>query len=435
MIRNEASIPSMKMLNPLQVLPQIFHLRHRLSGILPLLEWLHANLGDVFQITLPNFQPVVVSSPELIREILTTQREAFLWRLEYAPVVRLLRRGVLTTDGKEHDALREALEPSNRPNHYTRYAEDIIALTDAALDRWPVRGRLPLLREMRRIALTVFERVYFSHTLTEEEFERLYKPILQALSYVGPGFWIVTRRAPRVPDALNPLEESLRRLLRERREQTSPPDDLLTHLIAGEENDERVRDQMITMLIAGHDTSTAHHAWTVWLLCRHPAWLKRVTEEVRDNLGAAPPTPETFSRLRLLEQTRKESLRLYPPIHVGNRLTNRDVALGGYNLPAGTHVMVSIYLTHRHPRIWEKPQAFLPERWNEGFTPAPFSYIPFGGGPRSCVGGPFASFEARLVLARILQRFDLLPTEQQIRARMGPSLEPDREIWLEVKRR
>jgi cytochrome P450 len=111
------------------------------------------------------------------------------------------------------------------------------------------------------------------------------------------------------------------------------------------------------------------------------------------------------------------------------------VVLGGYHLPAGTHVMVSIYLVQRHPRFWERPQAFRPERWGGGFSPAPFSYIPFGGGPRNCIGGSFATFEARLVLARILQRFDLLPTDQQLRPHMGPSLEPDREVWLEVRRR
>jgi cytochrome P450 len=427
--------PSTRTLNAGRVLPQLLNLRHGLSGVLPFLEWLHAELGDMFQITLPGFRPVVVASPELIREVLTTQRDAFLWRLEHTPVVRLFRRGVLVTDGEEHDTWREVMEPSSRPRHYTRHAEDIVAVTDAILNRWPAQGRIPLLREMRRIALAVFERVYFSHALTDEEFERLYKPILQALSYIGPGPWIVTRRVPRIPKSLEPLEEHLRDLLRARRRDPSPPDDLLTHLVAYEGDDERVRDQMITMLIAGHDTSTAHHAWTLWLLGHHPHWLGRVTEEVRDTLGADLPTPETFSRLPLLEGTRKESLRLYPPIHVGNRLTARDVVLGGYHLPAGTHVMVSIYLVQRHPRFWEQPQAFRPERWGSGFSPAPFSYIPFGGGPRNCIGGSFATFEARLVLARILQRFDLLPTDQQVRPRMGPSLEPDREVWLEVRRR
>ena len=154
---------------------------------------------------------------------------------------------------------------------------------------------------------------------------------------------------------------------------------------------------MMTMLIAGHDTSTALLAWTLYLLGAHPDWMDRVQSEIRETLGSSPPTPENTRSLTALDQVIKESLRLYPPIHVGNRFTARDVDLMGYTVPAGTRLMYSIYLVQRHPDFWDDPAEFRPERFDSGYQTrvAPFTYLPFGGGPRNCIGGAFAQLESR----------------------------------------
>ena len=428
-------IPTVADLSPRDGLRALAHLRHGLSGILPILEHVHAQLGDIFQLTLPHFRPVVVASPALIRDILTTQRHQFLWRPEDDPVTRLLRRGILVTDGAEHDCLHAVIAPSSRRNHFLQRADAIIAATDRALDRWPSNGRILTLTEMRKIALLVFEEIYFSHTLSWEELNTLWTPILRALAYIGPGVWVVRGRAPNLPRAIQPLEAHLYALIARRRATPSPPDDLLTHLIQHLDDDDLVRDQMMTMLIAGHDTSTAHLAWTLWLLARHPDWLAEVVEDVRTVLGTEPPTPEKANALVRLDQTSKESIRLYPPIHVGNRFTAADITLGAYRIPAGTRVMVSIYLVHRHPAMWEAPHVFQPTRWQSDFRPQPFTYLPFGGGPRNCIGGAFAMLETRLILARILQRFDIEPTHQHVRPRMGATLEPHPDFYLTIRRR
>jgi cytochrome P450 len=129
-------------------------------------------------------------------------------------------------------------------------------------------------------------------------------------------------------------------------------------------------------------------------------------------------------------------LRLYPPIHVGNRLVAEDTALSGYELRAGTRVMASIYLSHRDERYWEEPQAFRPERFERGGErPPAFTYVPFGGGPRACIGAAFAQVEAKVVLARILQRFTLEDVGRPVWPYMGATLEPHPGVFLRVKRR
>ncbi|RPJ25920.1 MAG: cytochrome P450, partial [Chloroflexi bacterium] len=185
-------------------------------------------------------------------------------------------------------------------------------------------------------------------------------------------------------------------------------------------------DQMLTMLIASHDTSTALLAWTFALLGQHPEVHARLVKEV-DALDKSP----------LLDQVIKESLRLYPPIHIGNRRVAKEMEFseGRDSIPAGERMFYSIYLTHRDPAIWENADSFCPERFAHGRKTPPFSYVPFGGGPRACIGAAFGQTEARIVLARLLQthRFEFM--NHKIWAHMGATIEPRPGVRMKVFRR
>jgi cytochrome P450 len=180
---------------------------------------------------------------------------------------------------------------------------------------------------------------------------------------------------------------------------------------------------MLTLLIAGHDTSTALLAWTFALLGQHPDIHTRVVEEV-----------STMDKSPLLDQVIKESLRLYPPIHIGNRRIAEDMEFAEGKVPAHERMFYSIYLTHRDPSIWEKPN-FCPERFAHGRKTPPFSYVPFGGGPRACIGGAFGQAEARIVMARLLQTYTFEFTNHKIHAHMGATLEPRPGVRMKVTKR
>ncbi|MCS7220033.1 MAG: cytochrome P450 [Anaerolineae bacterium] len=405
-------------------------LRGDFGGILPILEMMHREIGDVFQLNLPGFSPVVIAGPQALRQVLVDDRDAYLWRPNHDPVARLLRRGILVTDGEEHARLRRIMDPSSHRKHFIPRSRHLWQLTDRVVDTWQPGRRYDMLVEMRKLALLIFEDVFFSHDLLPE-LDAIWQPMLKTLAYISPGMWVLTGAGdpPRETRALN---QHLFTLLRRRRTDPNPPDDLLTHLIQNLDDDELVRDQMLTMLIAGHDTSTALLTWTLYLLGQHRRWFDAVQEQIRDELGRQPPTPENVGRLTVLDQVIKESLRLYPPIHVGNRFTAREVELSGYRVPAGTRIMVSYYLVQRHAAYWEEAAAFRPERWQGEFRPAPFTYVPFGGGPRNCIGSAFAQLETRLVLARILQRYDLTLCNHRVSTYMGATLEPRPGVIMEV---
>ena len=417
-------IPTVSQLSVRAGLSALKAMRRGFGGILPVLEMVRAELGDVFQLTLPNFNPVVVASPAAIKDITVTQRDAFRWQPSTDPVGKLLRRGVLVTDGKLHHHLRSVMEPSNQRGHFLPKTDAIRTATDQIIDTWRAGQTIPLLDEMRKIALLVFEQMYFSHNLLPE-LDSIWQPMLDALEYISPGMWVIRpNTVPNPPKSIAVLNNHLLGLIAKRRGSTAPVDDMLTHLVQALDDDELVRDQLLTMLIAGHDTSTAQLAWTLHLLGKHPDWLAQVQHNVRDTLGDSPPTAKNTQGLIPLQQTIKESLRLFPPIHAGNRFAVRDVEIDGYSISAGTRVMVSIFLAHRHPDYWENPAEFHPQRWQKEFRPAAFSYIPFGAGPRNCIGGDFAQHEISVVLSRILQRTTLSQRNSDIRMHMGATLEP-----------
>lgn len=404
-------------------------------------------VGPVFQITLPGFEPAVMVGPESNRQIMVSQSEHFRWRNPTDPVTKLLRHGLLVEDGEEHACLRAEMEPLMQKRHTLPHIPAMQAYTDRIIANWEDGSVQDMLVEMRRVALLIF-----MGTLLDVEFgpdmERLWQPILKTIKYISPGLWIIWPNMPRFgyKDALTQMDDYLYQIIAERRaKMTREPDftgkydtpDLLTHLVSlPQMTDDLIRDQILTMLIAGHDTSTALLAWSFHFLGKHPEVMAQAKAEVDAVVGQDALTEAHVQQLHYLDSFIKETLRLYPPIHVGNRLVAEDTAVSGYELKAGTRVMASIYLSHRDERYWENPEAFCPERFARGTkNPPPFTYVPFGSGKRTCIGASFAQIEAKVVLARILQQFDLEDMGRKVKPYMGATLEPHPGVFLRVKRR
>jgi len=392
------------------------------------------NIGRFFQIPLPGFRPYVVFGPESNRKVLVTEREKVLWR-NHDPVTDLLRRGVLVTDGEEHDHYRKLMEPSLHPSQLDGYAQIMIFQSMRVAAEWQDDQTVDMLVESRKIALLIIMQALFSKDIWDD-IPRIWTPILKAIAYISPGTWILWRKIPRpgYRKHLRVLDEYLYVIIEDRRRWTEdrdndPPStvhgrsDLLQHLIDAGLDDHAIRDQMLTMLIAGHDTSTALLAWVFALLGQHPAVHQQLVADLEHN--DRPP---------LLDQVIKEALRLYPPIHIGNRMVAEDMQFKGGTVPAGARMFYSIYLTQRDPSIWENAEEFCPVRFERGRKTPPFSYVPFGGGPRACIGAAFGQAEARLVLAYLLKHFDFTPLNaDEIHPHMGATLEPRPGVLMKVR--
>jgi cytochrome P450 len=400
----------------------------RQKNVFAALEVFHAALGDVFQIPLPGFNPVMLVGPEANRFILVEQRDNLHWRAEQDPVTRLLRHGVLVEDGDSHDSLRHEINPALHRRVLEQYVEAMWRCTDTVINNWPsAAGSVDMLPEMRKIALLILMKTLFGVDFGPD-LKRLWQAILRTLRYISPGPWIVWRNVPSpgYQRALQQLDDYLHQLITLRRASDILTEDLLSLLIGSGMPDQLIRDQLLTILIAGHDTSTALLTWALYLLSCYPEVRTSVQNEVTSVLGRKPANLSDLSRLEYLDQVLKETLRLYPPIHLGSRIAAMDLEFRSFPIPAGTRVLYSIYLTHRDEKHWHNAAAFMPERFSPELARQrhPYTFLPFGGGPRNCIGMAFAQVEVKVVLARILQKFDLEFTGHAVRLHMGATLEP-----------
>jgi len=384
------------------------------------------HVGRFFQIPIPGFRPYVVFGPEANRKVLVTEREKVLWR-NSDPVTELLGRGVLITDGEEHDHYRELMEAQLHPSRLPNYTQMMIEQTGRVSSQWKNGEIVDMLVESRKIALLIIMQTLFSRDAWDD-LPQIWNPILKSIQFISPGMWIFWRRIPRwgFRKPLRDLDNYLYRIIAYRRRWTIDhgPLDLLQQLIDAGLSDDVIRDQMLTMLIAGHDTSTALLAWTFALIGQHPDIHVKLVDEV-----------DTLEKSPLLGEIIKESLRLYPPIHIGNRRVAEEMQFSEGSVPAGERMFYSIYLTHRDPAIWENPEAFCPERFAGGRKTPPFAYVPFGGGPRACIGAAFGQAEARLVMAQLLKTHTFEFTKHKIHAHMGATLEPRPGVRMRVSKR
>jgi cytochrome P450 len=381
------------------------------------------HVGRFFQIPLPMFKPYVVFGPEANRKVLVTERHKVLWR-NTDPVTDLLRRGVLIVDGEEHDRYRKLMEPPLHPSQLPTYTDMMIRQTARVASQWKDGDTVDMLVESRKIALLIIMQTLFSKDVWDD-LPLLWTPVLKAIEYISPGMWIFWRKIPRpgFKKHLKTLDDYLYRLIADRRIGHFEPD-LLQHIIDAGLTDDVIRDQMLTMMIAGHDTSTALLAWTFALLGQHPDVHERVVHEV-----------DTLEKSPLLDQVIKESLRLYPPIHIGNRRIAEEMDFSGDKIPAGERMFYSIYLTHRDPEIWENAEDFCPERFAHGRKTPPMSYVPFGGGPRACIGAAFGQAEARSVMSHLLRNYRFEFTNHKIHPHMGATLEPRPGVKMKITKR
>ncbi len=288
----------------------------------------------------------------------------------------------------------------------------------AVRERWREDDEIDLDAECRALTLRALGRSLFGLDL-EQRADDVAEPLRVAFTYVvkratrplrAPG-WLPTPARRRARAASATLHALAQDILRECRADPTRVAPLVRALMAAQDpdtgarlSDEDICDELIIFLFAGHDTTATTLTYALWSLGHHPEYQERVAKEVAA-LPDRPLTPDDIPQLGYTVQVIRESLRLCPPAPTGTRMVNRDVEVGGYLVPKGTMLVVGRMAVQRDPTLWEDPLRFDPER----FSPANFKaldrwqYVPFGGGPRSCIGNHFAMLEITLALATIIR--------------------------------
>jgi cytochrome P450 len=257
--------------------------------------------------------------------------------------------------------------------------------------------------------------------------------------------WAPTPKNARFRRALKALDAVVYSLIDERRKRGEDEGDLLSMLLGArdEQTDEamskkQLRDEVMNLLIAGNETTAVALSWAWYLLHKHPQVERELHGELEDVLGGRAATFEDLPKLPYTRMVFKEAMRLYPPGWIISRRPLEDDEIGGYRVPAGTTVFISPYVTHRNPDYWDKPEVFDPERFSpERSTSRPeFTYLPFGGGPRKCIGEHFAMTEGILILATVAQRYRLrLVPEHPVEPEALVTLRPKRGVLVVLENR
>jgi len=373
-------------------------------------------------------QVVMVSSPELTGEVLLAPESRFTKQAtpDDDMLTPLLGEGLLTSHGEEWRRQRDLTTPMFQRQRVEAFGPQIVASTTRFTEQWlehPTDTPIQIDRDLTSLALEIVALAIVGGDLSGigYGFGEAVDAVNAAVSHGDP------RDTPDTPEVLGHFAaftgakrtiDRIVRLLINARRMMGPPDDgpvdLLTVLLdaidpqTGEPlTDEELRDQVMTMVMAGHETTAKALTWSLYLMSQHPDVAAEVHAEIQDVLGDRDATIADIPALAISRSVIQEAMRMYPPIWVISRRVVADDVLGGYRIPAGSLVCVSPWVLHHSDEIWDQPFEFKPERFREADGPSPFSYVPFGGGPRVCIGRGFALIEAQLAFATICQRLSL----------------------------
>jgi len=392
----------------------------------PLGFFLAANraYGDVVALPLGPRRLYLLCHPDHIKDVFQDHDRVFHKRDAAERIRPLFGESLTTVDGDDWHRRRSLMRPAFTPPRSASFVPLIARATETMLERWrePAARRRPfdVLVEMTELTRAIIRLALFGEVPAEEAravgeaigvvAERVNRGLWSPLGWL-PGF-VTSHRA--YDRALNELDAFVARRITEGRRRDAGPD-LLSTLLAARDaetgvgyDDSSLRDELKALFVAGHVTSASALAWIWYLLARNEGARRRLQHEIRSALAARAPTAEDLPDLEYTRMVIDESLRLYPPTWVTARTTTEDVEVGGFRLPSGATVLLSPYVTHRHPRFWENPERFEPERFSSGHPARPrYAYFPFGGGPRACIGSVFALMEMQVIVAMVTQRYEL----------------------------
>lgn len=435
---------------PLQPLLHLSDIRYDLPNYMLNLRQKYGTLVRIHSVLRKVY---FVNEPEFIQTILVSKGSNFgKDRVLHMLRDYVLGHGLLTNEGESHKRQRKLLAPAFRKKHIASYAEAMVEYSERMASEWNEGDTVDIANEMMRLTLGIVAKTLFDADVDDDA-----DKIGDALSHLMEYFpWLVGPLASlrlRIPspsrqrffDSMHDIDETVLRIIKEHREDPSKDGSLLSLLLKARYEDDgsgmtdqQVRDEAITLFLAGHETTANALAWSWFLLGQHPEQWDRLVEEVD---AVWEQDLEPYERFKKLEYTRHifaESMRLFPPAHMIGRRALDSFALGPYQIPIGAMVLMSPYVMHRDPRYWEQPDAFRPERWEDGSTDdlPKFAYFPFGGGSRVCIGEHFAWMEGVLCLATLARQWrpKLVPG-QVVEQQASITLRPKDGVMVKLERR
>lgn len=382
-----------------------------------------ARYGDVVAIRFANMKAFMMRHPDHVHQVLVSEASKFHKSPVYRLVLgRFLGEGLLTSEDSFWRRQRAMTQPAFHTKRIQNYGDVMVEYTGRLLDEYKPGQVRDINQDMMRLTLNIV-----SKTLFDAEMDANASRVNEALTAVlhasnetmGSGFivpqWVPIPRNRRMAKAVRELDSIINQIIADRRTSNDDKGDLLSMLLLTEAadgqrmTDKQVRDEAVTLFLAGHETTANALTWTWYLLSQHPEVEAKLHEEIDRVLEGRIPTMADLRQLEYTEMVLKESMRLYPPVPGIGRQATEDVQIGDVLVEKGRIIMISPSTLHMDPRWWDNPTEFRPERFAKG-TEEPrhkYAYLPFGGGPRVCIGNNFAMMEGVLAMATMAQRYQM----------------------------
>jgi cytochrome P450 len=399
--------------------------------------------GDVVHFKLGPQDMYLLNNPDYIRDVLVTHNRNFVKSRGLQMAKRFLGESLLTSEGEFHRRQRRLAQPAFHRQRINAYAESMIDHALRTRERWQNGETRDIWQEMMRLTLSIVGKTLFDADVEAQapEIGKALTDVMQLFNRITNPFSALLDKLPlpgniRWIKAKARLDETIYRIINERRASGRDQGDLLSMLLLAQDEegdgssmtDQQVRDEAMTLFIAGHETTANALTWTWYLLSQHPEIESGLHREIDEVLSGRLPTAGDFTSLRYTEMVFAESMRMYPPAWTMGRRVLEDYRVGQYVIPSGSIILMSPWVMHHDPRFYPEPYTFDPERWRTEAREArpKFSYFPFGGGPRVCIGEQFAWMEGVLLIATIAQKW-------KMRLAPGQIVEPRAMVTLRPK--
>jgi len=437
---------------PRRILPLSGLFAYR-KGPLPFFQNLAAQYGDISYFRLGPQEAFFLNHPDYIKDVLVTNHQNFHKGLVLQRAKRLLGEGLLTSEGEFHRRQRRLAQPAFHRARIASYAGVMTAYATETRERWRDGAALDMSEEMMRLTLGIVGKTLFDADVVSDaqQVGEAMTVVMDLFNTITIPFFELLQKLPlpqlrRFDNARARLDAIIYRLIEERRRSGVDRGDLLSMLLLAQDTegdggamtDEQLRDEVMTIFLAGHETTANALTWTWYLLSQNPEAEVKLHEEIDRVLEGRLPTFEDVAQLKYTEMVLAESMRLYPPAWALGRLAMTDSEIGGYLVPKKSLVLMSQYVMHRDQRYFPEPLRFDPDRWTaEVHESRPqFSYFPFGGGTRRCIGEGFAWMEGILLIATLAQQWQMrLVANHPVALKPVITLRPKYGMRMVVKRR
>jgi cytochrome P450 len=410
--------------------------------------------GNLVEINLAGTKLLLVHHPDYVRHVMQDHARNYGKGSMWVAIRKMVGNGLLGSEGDFWLRQRRLMQPAFHRQRLAGLANSMTATIAEMLDNWSAlaaKGQaLDVARAQADLTMQLIVRTMFGSGLTADETREIGDAFGTALKLMNVRMWTsflpVSIPLPgdtKFRESIEKVDRFVYRLIAERRNQTSQANDLLGMLLETRDEetgegmtDQQLRDEVFTIFLAGHETTATVMAWVWYVLDKYPVIERKLHSELDQVLGGRLPSMATLPRLTYTKMVIEETMRFYPPSWMIPRSVEVDDVIGGLPVKKGTTVLISPYVVHRHPDFWDAPESFDPERFHPDVVVPRQAYIPFGSGPRLCIGNSFAMMEMQLILAMTAQAFRLrLVPGLTIKPTTMPTLRPNKPLMMTLETR